>query len=194
MADNFNLKQYLVENKLGSYSKAVLNEDNAPMDESAPQYKTYADVVNAIAKKYGYKVYHDEIEEFMRDKDSLKAIVAGKDPIKAYEEFYKIQRESKEDPINPDDPYATGPMQGGMFEEGTSDSRMLASLDMLEDKLDNLIRNTTTNSNIPTADKVGLVNAFNEMKELVYTIGSDIEQEEEEEFISDYSKRRAAEK
>ena len=129
MADNFNLKQYLVENKLGSYSKAVLSEED-----------------------------------------------------------------SKHDPINPDDPYATGPMQGGMFEEGTSDSRMLASLDMLEDKLDNLIRNTTTNSNIPTADKVGLVNAFNEMKELVYTIGSDIEQEEEEEFISDYSKRRAAEK
>ena len=57
-------------------------------------YNSYADVVNAITKKYSYKVYHDEIEEFMKDKASLEAIMAGKDPIVAYEEFYNIQRES----------------------------------------------------------------------------------------------------
>ena len=68
------------------------------------KYNSYADVVNAISKKYSYKVYQDEIEEFMQDKASLDTIMAGKDPIAAYEEFYNIQRESlssvsKEDKI-----------------------------------------------------------------------------------------------
>ena len=58
------------------------------------KYNSYADVVNAISKKYSYKVYHDEIEEFMQDKASLDTIMAGKDPIAAYEEFYNIQKES----------------------------------------------------------------------------------------------------
>ena len=116
MADNFDFKKYLLENKLGSYSKATLNEEM--QTETTPQYKTYADVVNAIAKKYSYTVYHDEIEEFMHDKDSLKAIVDGKDPIQAYEDFYSIKRESKEDPIDPHDPYGTGGMStAGMFQE-----------------------------------------------------------------------------
>ena len=65
------------------------------------KYNSYADVVNAISKKYSYKVYHDEIEEFMQDKASLDTIMAGKDPIAAYEEFYNIQRESlKKDEVN----------------------------------------------------------------------------------------------
>lgn len=116
MADNFDFRKYLVENKLGAYSKAAtINEEM--QEDAAPKYKTYADVVNAIAKKYSYTVYHDEIEEFMHDKDSLKAIVAGKDPIQAYEDFYSIKRESKEDPIDPHDPYGTGGMQHGIFQE-----------------------------------------------------------------------------
>jgi hypothetical protein len=69
-------------------------EPNEPFDMAESKYNTYADVVNAIAKKYGYRVYHDEIEKFMKDKASLKSIMAGGDPIVAYEKFHKIQRES----------------------------------------------------------------------------------------------------
>jgi hypothetical protein len=71
-------------------NKGILTE----ADTKEGLYNSYTDVVNAITKKYSYKVYHDEIEEFMQDKASLEAIMAGKDPIVAYEEFYKIQRES----------------------------------------------------------------------------------------------------
>jgi hypothetical protein len=71
-------------------NKGILTE----ADTKEGLYNSYTDVVNAITKKYSYKVYHDEIEDFMQDKNSLEAIMAGKDPIVAYEEFYNIQRES----------------------------------------------------------------------------------------------------
>ena len=73
---------------------ADYEEPNEPFDIAETKYNSYADVVNAISKKYSYKVYHDEIEEFMQDKASLDTIMAGKDPIAAYEEFYNIQKES----------------------------------------------------------------------------------------------------
>jgi hypothetical protein len=81
---------------------ADYEEPNEPFDMAEAKYNTYADVVNAISKKYSYKVYHDEIEEFMKDKASLEAIMAGKDPIAAYEEFYNIQRESINEASNPE--------------------------------------------------------------------------------------------
>jgi len=76
------------------------------------------------------------------------------------------------------------------IDETTSFGRTITNLGMLEEILDNLLRNTATNSNIPTDDKQGLLNAFNEMKELVLEIGSDVEQEEEGEEMTDYMQRR----
>ena len=64
---------------------ADYEEPNEPFDIAETKYNSYADVVNAISKKYSYKVYQDEIEEFMQDKASLDTIMAGKDPIAAYE-------------------------------------------------------------------------------------------------------------
>lgn len=136
MADNFNLKQYLVENKLGSYSKAVLNEDTASK----------------------------EVEE------------------------------SKHDPIDPEDPYGTGGMSmAGMFEEGTTPDA-LNSLSNVEGILLNLKRNIATDSTIGTESKQGLLKAFKDIMEELQTIGYELEREEEEEHVSDYSKRRASEK
>lgn len=127
MADNFNFKQFLVENKLGAYSKeGKLNEAEDPKAE-----------------------------------------------------------------IDPNDPYGTGAMSmGGVFEESKSYGRVISNLGMLEDYLDQLLRNTATNSNIPTEDKQGLLYAFKEMKDIVLEIGSDVEQEDDEEEMTDYMRRR----
>ena len=45
--------------------------------------------------------------------------------------------------------------------------------------LNTTLRNTSTNSNIPTTDKVGLLGALEEAIDLIEYLASDIEQEEE---------------
>ena len=124
MADNFNFKKYLLENKLGSYSKATSNEATDPYDPSIP------------------------------------------------------------------DPSGHNPL-AGRFEEGTSSA--LDSLNNLERALLNLKNNVATNSTIGTESKQGLLQAFEEMMEDVQTIANEIEGDDEPEYTSDYSRRRASE-
>jgi len=59
----------------------------------------------------------------------------------------------------------------------------------------NLMRNISTNSNISTADKQGLLQALGELQEFIDEVGYDSEiEDDEKEYASDYSKRRAQEK
>ena len=50
-------------------------------------------------------------------------------------------------------------------------------VDRLEEIISNLKRNVSTNSNIPTVDKEGLLQAFSEMEDLLEDLGADIENE-----------------
>ena len=55
--------------------------------------------------------------------------------------------------------------------------------------LQNLLRNISTSSNIPTDEKSGLINALGELQDFVDEVGFDSEVEQDE-YASDYSKRR----
>jgi hypothetical protein len=163
MADNFNFKQFLVENKLGSYTKiGNLNE-------------------NEIAE--------DEAKQLMMNKDEdgaydLLTVQYYYTPQEANAAIDKIANELSSDkaPYDPADDETTGfGAPSGPIDEGTAYGRVISNLGMLEDYLDQLLRNTATNSNIPTEDKQGLLYAFKEMKDLVLEIGSDVEQEDDGE-------------
>ena len=67
----------------------------------------------------------------------------------------------------------------------------LMIIDRVEEIVNNLARNISTNSNIPTQEKLGLVQALKELKDLIEDLGADAEQEDE--YVSDYSRRRASE-
>jgi len=67
----------------------------------------------------------------------------------------------------------------------------LKKVESVLDLVSNLKSNTSTNSNIPTTDKQGLVYAFQEIEDLLEDVAADIEQEDE--YVSDYSRRRAQE-
>jgi hypothetical protein len=54
-------------------------------------------------------------------------------------------------------------------------------INRVEEIVNNLARNISTNSNIPTQEKLGLVQALKELKDLVEDLGADAEQEYEEE-------------
>ena len=74
------------------------------------------------------------------------------------------------------------------LEEGTG-----SQAEKLEGLLSDLTRNVSTDSNIPTASKEGLLNAFNEMMDIVQDILGSEEADsfyDEDEPVSDYSKRR----
>jgi hypothetical protein len=71
------------------------------------------------------------------------------------------------------------------------DLNKIASAD---DKLRRLISNISTNSNIPTADKEGLLDALSELQDFVDEVGFDAEVEQDDKTpVSDYSRRRQSE-
>ena len=53
----------------------------------------------------------------------------------------------------------------------------LSDFNKIETILDNLIRNTSTDSNIPTESKIGLLNSFEELKAYVKELGAELEQD-----------------
>ena len=73
----------------------------------------------------------------------------------------------------------------------TVDKNTLGKVEQVLDMLSHLKSNTSTNSNIPTTDKQGLVYAFQEMEDVLEDVAADIEQEDE--YVSDYARRRASE-
>jgi hypothetical protein len=142
MADNFNMKKYLAENKLGAYSR-LKEVEEAKLTEDMGK-----DIEDAEAAK---------MMDFLAEKEKVEE--AG---------------------------------------QGT-----LMIIDRVEEIVNNLARNISTNSNIPTQEKLGLVQALKELKDLIEDLGADIEQEYEEKEadsfydedkpVSDYSRRRASE-
>ena len=207
MADNFNLKSFLVENKLGAYSKA------AKLNESIKNPRNPQEVAAAV------KAQNPNIAHSWRDVATAAQPImvagfeaAGLDKEKAatatrillggshstysdfpqdlYDAVVGEVKESRHEPVDPQDPYGTGPMQGGMFEEGASSA--LASLNNIEGALLNLKKNVATDSTIGTESKQGLLQAFEEMMEDLQTIGYELEADDEPEHVSDYSKRRAS--
>jgi hypothetical protein len=74
--------------------------------------------------------------------------------------------------------------QGGeMQEPGPGFSMMNESIDMkkiqkADNAIDNLMNNISTNSNIPTRDKVGILKALEELHEFIGEVGYDYEMED----------------
>lgn len=62
-----------------------------------------------------------------------------------------------------------------------------------EDRVQNLIRNISTNSNIPTEEKIGLLDTLQELMDFIDDVGYEAEREEEDSPVSDYSRRRSSE-
>ena len=68
----------------------------------------------------------------------------------------------------------------------------MKSIQKADMAIKNLLRNIATNSNIPTDEKSGLINALGELQDFVDEVGFDSEVEQDE-YASDYSKRRQSE-
>jgi hypothetical protein len=76
--------------------------------------------------------------------------------------------------------------------EEAMNNPLLQQVEKAMSALEILHSNTSTNSEIPTVSKEGLLRAFDALSDMLEVIASNIEQDEEE-YVSDYSKRRAQE-
>lgn len=68
---------------------------------------------------------------------------------------------------------------------------LLPQVEKVISSLETLHSNTSTNSQIPTTSKEGLLRAFDELMEMLDTIAFNLEVDDE--YVSDYSRRRASE-
>ena len=186
MADNFDMKKFLVENKLGAYSKLKEDEGN-PLGDFLYQYELdiSGDVddetkdqlyslktLDDVKKYYGDERGWLDDKDFKRDFFNLIKTLKAKFPnLKETEEGYMgTQYDSSED-------MAVDMVKKGITEEPVEEASQgtLMAVSRIEEIVSNLARNISTNSNIPTQEKIGLVQALKELKDLVEDLGADVE-------------------
>jgi len=194
MADNFDMKKFLVENKLGAYSR-MKNEG-----EAAYEYEKGKAAGEKIEKK---KLAKEDMGHDIEDAEAEKMmdfLAEEPDQAKVQDLYDKITaviaKAAKK--LSDDDASALHDKLKAFFNklfEGKKqvkeafDVRKVQSAD---DKLRMLISNISTNSNIPTADKEGLLSALSELQDFVDEVGYDAEMEDDEP-VSDYSRYRRSE-
>jgi len=186
MADNFNMKQYLVENKLGAYSRLKEDLGKDIEDTQAEKDMDFLAEYEVIYVVRDGKCYRKDDEGNMDEVpySYCKRYAEGKE--EKEEGYMGTQYDSSED-------MAVDMVKKGLPEEKVEEAGQgtLMAIDRIEEIVSNLARNIATNSNIPTQEKIGLVQALKELKDLVEDLGADVEQEDE--YVSDYSRRRASE-
>lgn len=161
MADNFDMKKFLVENQTGPYAKAKLTEG-----EAAYEYEK--------GKAAGEKEEKEKLKEYE------VIYVYGEDG-----KCYRKDDEGNYDQV--DRSYCQRYAGSGVREEKekveeTVDNRTLMTVEKIQDLLAKLKSNTATNSNIPTTDKQGLLDAFSYIEELLEDVGADIEIEMDDRY------------
>jgi hypothetical protein len=177
MADNFDYVKYIQTHKIGPYGK--LNE--------SPEEGRAEEIARRLKDDYGMD--EEGIQVYLEDDMGLSSVVADAIIDRLFAGDSDDRGADDDDDMYND--LRADDQRINQLDESTTFGRTISNLGMLEEILDNLLRNTATNSNIPTDDKQGLLDAFNEMKELVLQIGSDVEQEEEGgEDMTDYMQRR----
>jgi hypothetical protein len=186
MADNFDMKQYLAENKLGAYSRLKEDMGKDIEDAEAAKMMDFLAEYEVIYVVRDGKCYRKDDEGNMDEVNMsyCRRYAEGKE--EKEEGYMGTQYDSSED-------MAVDMVKKGLPEEKVEEAGQgsLMIVDRIEEIVNNLARNISTNSNIPTQEKIGLVQALKELKDLVEDLGADIEQEDE--YVSDYSRRRAQE-
>ena len=190
MADNFNMKQFLVENKLGAYSKLKEN-------------KFYSR--DYVAQKYGDKAkeiednIHDEednnpnvwdlytsletadevdnfVKGFMNEGEAAYEYEKGKAAGEKEEKEKLAKEDLGQDRTDAEAEKMMDFLAEKNVEEVSQNTFMV--VDRIEEIVSNLARNISTSSNIPTQEKIGLIEALKELKEYVEDLGAELEMNE----------------
>ena len=178
MADNFDMKQFLMENKLGAYSRI---KENKTAEDLFQMFKD-EDLVN------------DRREYDEEDLMSTYPGLSEKEAEKLVNMLQNIDEKLAKEDIGGDigDAEAEKMMDFLAEEEEVEEAIDIHKVESADEKAQNLMRNISTNSNIPTLDKEGLISAIQELMDFIEDVGYEAEREEDGP-VTDYSQRRASE-
>jgi hypothetical protein len=158
MADNFDMKKFLVENQIGPYAKAKTEDIGGDIGDAEAE------------KEMDFLAEYEVIYQWEGSK------------------CYRVDDEGNRDEV--DSSYCRRFAEGK--EEEVEESIDIRKVESADEKAQNLMRNISTNSNIPTEEKEGLINAIQELMDFIEDVGYDAEREEDGP-VTDYSQRRASE-
>ena len=163
MVDNFNVKQFLAENKLGPYSR-LKTEGEAAYEYEKGKAAGEKEEKEKLAKEDYAGAEEEKMMDFLAEYEVIYRVENGK--------CYRITDEGYKDEVDMSKcrMYAEGKKE--KVEEGQGD---LMAIERIEEIVNNLARNISTNSNIPTQEKLGLVQALKELKDLVEDLGTSVE-------------------
>jgi hypothetical protein len=226
MADNFNMKQFLAENKLGAYSKLkeveeaknvskedkieVIKEwiwftcDEGDAKDDINKYNKMVDMYFAdkddvtkedfkkiwakVTEKYGVGDMGADWEAFPETWKDVQNGTLVNEGEAAYEyekgkaagEKEEKEKLAKEDLGQDRTDAEAEKMMDFLAEKNVEEASQgsLMAIDRIEEIVSNLARNISTSSNIPTQEKIGLVQALKELKDLVEDLGVELEMNE----------------
>ena len=179
MADNFDMKQFLMENKLGAYSRI---KENKTAEDLFQMFKD-EDLVN------------DRREYDEEDLMSTYPGLSEKEAEKLVNMLQNIDEKLAKEDIGGDIGDAEAEKMMDFLaeeEEEVEEAIDIHKVESADEKAQNLMRNISTNSNIPTLDKEGLISAIQELMDFIEDVGYEAEREEDGP-VTDYSQRRASE-
>lgn len=207
MADNFDLRKFLVENHLGPYSKVKeesfsgINEDEEPVkmdgfyffdDYDSWKNKMYASFPQTESEPETYV----KINGKPASKGALDNINVETDKVKCTDGYVNyggwdpkpLNKNYRRGSVNASAGMTASDLVrgGGRLDEGSTLDKVDDALEMLR----NLHSNVSTNSNLNVEEKQGMLDAFEKIASVIEDLGADVEQEEDS---NDYFKRRKSE-
>lgn len=187
MADNFDMKQFLVENKLGAYSKLRENpeqqyyvHDEEGLEEPIGPFSLEQAKAEVIKQGEGWKLIDaetaKEIWSHLGEGEAAYEYEKGKAAGEKEEKEKLAKEDLGQDRTDAEAEKMMDFLAEKNVEEVSQNTFMV--VDRIEEIVSNLARNISTSSNIPTQEKIGLVQALKELKDLVEDLGVELEMNE----------------
>ena len=206
MADNFDMKKFLVENKLGAYSRLKEESNKQKLIDagySESDAEDFSDefeqggskvpqkVKDILAKENKtaedlFQMFKDEDlvnDRHEYDEEDLMSTYPGlseKEAEKLVNMLQNIDEKLAKEDIGGDIGDAEAEKMMDFLaeeEEEVEEAIDIHKVESADEKAQNLMRNISTNSNIPTLDKEGLISAIQELMDFIEDVGYEAERD-----------------
>lgn len=189
--DYKDIANLLIQNKLADAAEMIRYMDTAPNEMIySAMMRTYPDLWDTLfdnppgdyialakpkaglpEKKLANEDYagaeEEKMMDFLAEYEVTYVIRGGK--------CHRIDDDGNDDIVDMDKCRRAGVREEKEVEEASQGDLM--AIERIEEIVNNLARNISTNSNIPTQEKLGLVQSLKELKDLVEDLGASVEME-----------------
>lgn len=196
MSDNFDLRQFMADNKVGPYIKSeakITQNTQEGKGHGGETFDNKREWIQALFREHPY--IKENPKAYMHEDENGNISVSK--GLESFGRWYEGRQFSKVKygVVYParDSSNLVYPPGSRMDEIKLGEVIDIRKVQSADDRVRNLMSNISTNSNIPTEEKMGLLDALQELMDFIEDVGYEAEREEEDGPVSDYSRRRASE-